>query len=168
MTRVSDDSPAGSDHSARYIAVIGSGSATPEEQRIAREVGAAVAAAGAVLVCGGGGGVMEAACRGAKSAGGTTIGILPGSDRTDANPFVDFAVATGLGEVRNTIVATCADAVIAVGGEFGTLSEIAFALRAGKKVVGIDTWELGGRGGGLAGIVRAEDAATAVTLANEV
>jgi uncharacterized protein (TIGR00725 family) len=97
-----------------------------------------------VLVCGGLGGVMEAACRGAKDAGGTTIGILPGADRAAANPFVDVAIATGLGEARNALVVRAADAAIAVGGGYGTLSEIALALKAGKPVVGIGTWDIRG------------------------
>jgi uncharacterized protein (TIGR00725 family) len=125
-----------------YVAVIGSGNATDEEDALAESVGAALARAGAVLVCGGLGGVMAAACRGAKAEGGTTLGILPGPDRRAANPDVDFVVATGIGEARNSIVVQTADAVIAVGGEFGTLSEIAFALRAGKPVVGLGTWGL--------------------------
>lgn len=99
---------------------------------------------GVVLVCGGLGGVMEAACRGAKDAGGTTVGILPGTDRAAANPFVDVAVATGLGEARNALVVRAADAVIAIGGGYGTLSEIALALKAGKRVVGLETWDVEG------------------------
>lgn len=101
---------------------------------------------------------MEAACRGAQEAGGTTVGILPGHDRADANPYVDVAVATGLGEARNALVVRAADALIAVGGEYGTLSEIALALKAGKPVVGIDSWDLDR-------IERAGDAATAVRRA---
>jgi uncharacterized protein (TIGR00725 family) len=89
---------------------------------------------------------MEAACRGAKAAGGETLGILPGLDRADANPYVDVAVATGLGEARNALVVRAADALVAVGGEWGTLSEIALAKRAGKRVVGLGTWELARRG----------------------
>lgn len=88
--------------------------------------------------------MMEAACRGAKSAGGQTVGILPGSDRAAANAFVDVAVPTGLGEARNALVVRAADALIAVGGGYGTLSEIAFALKAGKRVVGLDSWEIDG------------------------
>jgi uncharacterized protein (TIGR00725 family) len=99
---------------------------------------------GAVLVCGGLGGVMEAACRGAKEGGGTTLGILPGSDRSAANPYVDVALATGLGEGRNLLIVRAADVLIAVGGGHGTLSEIALALRAGKRVIGLDTWEIEG------------------------
>ena len=105
-------------------------------------MGRALAERGAVLVCGGRGGAMEAACRGAKSAGGTTVGILPGPDRSAANEFVDVAVATGLGEARNAVVVRTADALIAVGGAYGTLSEIALALAAGKRVVGLGTWSL--------------------------
>jgi uncharacterized protein (TIGR00725 family) len=97
-----------------------------------------------VLVCGGLGGAMEAACRGAKAAGGTTVGILPGSDRAAANPFVDVAVPTGLGQGRNLVIVHAADAVIAVGGGYGTLSEIALALQAGTPVVGLGSWEIEG------------------------
>jgi uncharacterized protein (TIGR00725 family) len=106
-----------------------------------------VAERGAVVVCGGLGGAMEAACRGAKDAGGTTLGILPGSDRSEANPYVDFALPTGLGEARNALVVRAADVVIAVGDGYGTLSEIALALRVGVPVVGLRTWslELAGR-----------------------
>jgi uncharacterized protein (TIGR00725 family) len=95
-----------------------------------------------VLVCGGLGGVMEAACRGAKAEGGTTVGILPGPSRADANEHVDVALATGLGEARNALVVRAADALVAIGGEYGTLSEIALALKAGTPVVGLGTWEL--------------------------
>jgi uncharacterized protein (TIGR00725 family) len=97
-----------------------------------------------VLVTGGLGGVMEAACKGARGAGGTTVGILPGTDRSAANPFVDVAIPTGLGEARNALVVRAADALIAIGGAYGTLSEIAFALKAGKGVVGLGTWDIDG------------------------
>jgi uncharacterized protein (TIGR00725 family) len=107
-------------------------------------VGRALGERGVALVCGGLGGVMEAACRGAKGAGGATIGILPGSDRAAANGFVDVAIPTGLGEARNALVVRAADAVIAVGGGYGTLSEIALALKAGKRVVGLETWDIDG------------------------
>jgi uncharacterized protein (TIGR00725 family) len=107
-------------------------------------VGAGLGASGVVLVCGGRGGVMEAACRGAKSSGGTTVGILPGLDRADANPYVDVVIATGLGEARNALVVNAADAVIAVGRGYGTLSEIGLALKGGKRVVGLGTWEVEG------------------------
>ena len=93
---------------------------------------------------GGLGGVMEAACRGARDVGGTTIGILPGADRSAANAYVDVAIPTGLGEARNALVVRAADALIAVGGAYGTLSEIALALKAGKRVVGLGTWQIDG------------------------
>ena len=111
---------------------------------MAEEVGRLLARRGAVVVCGGLGGVMEAACRGASREGGTTVGVLPGLDRGAANPFVSVAVATGLGEVRNALVVRAADALIAVGGAYGTLSEIALALKAGKPVIGLGTWEIDG------------------------
>jgi uncharacterized protein (TIGR00725 family) len=107
-------------------------------------VGRELASAGAVVVCGGLGGVMEAACRGAREAGGQTVGILPGTDRAAANAFVDIAIPTGLGEARNALVVRAADALIAVGGGYGTLSEIALALKAGKRVVGLDSWDIDG------------------------
>ena len=130
----------------RYIAVVGAGAADVALAARAEEVGHLLALRGAVLVCGGLGGVMEAACRGAKAGGGTTLGILPGLDRGEANPYVDVAIPTGLGEARNALVVRAADALIAIGGEFGTLSEIALALKTGKAVVGLETWELA-RGG---------------------
>jgi uncharacterized protein (TIGR00725 family) len=110
----------------------------------AESVGRELAARGTVVVCGGLGGAMEAACRGAKEAGGTTVGLLPGLDRRDANPYVDVAVPTGLGEARNALVVRAADALVAVGGGYGTLSEIGLALRTGKRVVGLGTWEIEG------------------------
>ncbi len=128
-------------------------------------MGEAVARAGAVLLCGGLGGVMEAACRGAKREGGLTVGLLPDANRERANRFVDVAVATGIGEARNAMVVGGADAVIAVGGEYGTLSEIALALRAGKPVVGLGTWELARGGHADGGIVRAGSPEEAVELA---
>jgi uncharacterized protein (TIGR00725 family) len=126
---------------ARYVAVIGPSRAGAEVAEAAFQVGALIARGGAILVCGGGGGAMEAACRGARSAGGTTVGILPGPTRADANPFVDIAVPTGMGEARNALVVRAADAVIAVGGGVGTLSEIGLALRMGRPVIGLATWE---------------------------
>ncbi|HEV7845102.1 MAG TPA: TIGR00725 family protein, partial [Thermoleophilaceae bacterium] len=107
-------------------------------------VGRELAERGAMLVCGGLGGVMEAACRGAKEAGGTTVGVLPGNDRLDANAFVDIAIPTGLGQGRNVILVRAGDALLAVGGGHGTLSEIALALRLGKRVVGLGTWDIEG------------------------
>jgi uncharacterized protein (TIGR00725 family) len=148
-----------------YIAVIGAGDASADEEDAAEAVGAHLAQAGAVLVCGGRGGVMEAACRGAKAQGGTTVGILPGASRTDANPYVDVAIATGLGELRNGLVVRAADALVAVGGAFGTLSEIALALTAGKTVVGLGVWELSRAGEPVDAIVRATSPADAVARA---
>jgi uncharacterized protein (TIGR00725 family) len=124
------------------IAVIGAARASAAEVEAAEVIGRALARAGAVLVCGGLGGVMEGACRGAKALRGTTVGILPGTDRAAANDFVDIVLPTGLGEARNALVVGAADAVIAVGGEFGTLSEMALALKAGTPVIGLATWEL--------------------------
>jgi uncharacterized protein (TIGR00725 family) len=124
------------------ISVAGSGSATEAELKTAEETGRLLARRGAVLLCGGLGGVMEAACRGASSEGGITVGILPGPDAEAANPYVSIPVPTGLGEARNAIVAIASDALIAIGGSLGTLSEIALALKRGIPVIGLDTWSL--------------------------
>ncbi|TES88776.1 MAG: TIGR00725 family protein [Dehalococcoidia bacterium] len=126
----------------RFIAVIGGSDCTPEEARLAEEVGRELARKDAILVCGGLGGVMEAACRGASAGGGLTIGILPGGSRQTANPYVQIPVVTNLGEARNVIVVKSAEAVIAIGGGYGTLSEIGHALRNGIPVVGLNTWSL--------------------------
>jgi uncharacterized protein (TIGR00725 family) len=122
------------------IGVIGGSAPTAEEQSLAEAVGRQLAESGAVLICGGRGGVMEATCRGAKEAGGLTIGILPGTSRREANPYVDIPIVTGIGEARNAVITRTAEAVIAIGGGYGTLSEIAFALRFGTPVVGLETW----------------------------
>lgn len=148
-----------------YVAIVGSSDASGEVAALAEEVGALVAKSGATLVCGGLGGVMEAACRGAKSEGGTTIGILPGTQRSDANHYVDVALPTGLGEARNALVVRAADAVIAVAGEFGTLSEIGLALKMATPVVGLSTWELLKGGEPLEAIRPVTTAAEAVDLA---
>jgi len=126
------------------IAVIGGSRPGRAALDAAFEVGRLIARAGAVLVCGGLGGVMEAACRGAREEGGLTIGILPGGAAADANPWVAVPIATGLGYTRNALVVMNADAVIAVDGEYGTLSEIAYGKIHGKKVVGLATWEVKG------------------------
>jgi uncharacterized protein (TIGR00725 family) len=149
----------------RWIAVIGPGEASPDEAAQAEDAGAAVAEAGAGLVCGGLGGVMEAACRGARSRGGLTVGLLPGTERDDANGWVTVAVPTGLGEGRNALVVRSADAVVAVGGGWGTLSEIALALRAGVPVVGVGTWEPHLGGVAVEGVVAAASAGEAVAEA---
>ncbi len=148
-----------------YIAVVGPSAGTPAELAIGEAVGRGVAEAGGVLVCGGMGGVMEAAAGGCADAGGRSVGILPSDSRLDANPYLTIAVATGIGEARNAIVVRTADVVIAVHGEFGTLSEIALALKMGKPVVGIGTWELGKDGEPVDAIVRAADAKDAVSQA---
>jgi uncharacterized protein (TIGR00725 family) len=124
------------------IAVIGNGQAEGSEYEAAYATGRLVAGKGAVLVCGGLGGAMEAACRGAREAGGTTIGILPGTG--GGNPYLSVTVRTGLGIARNALVVLSADAVIAVGGNYGTLSEIAMALKNGRPVFGIGTWDIEG------------------------
>lgn len=135
------------------MAVVGGGRTTTREMDIATAVGRSLAERGAVVICGGLGGVMEGACRGAQAAGGTTVGILPGGDRGAGNAYLDIAVATGLGEARNTVVVRAADAVIAVGGEWGTLSEIAFAMKIGTPVIGLGTWDLRRAGATAAGVV---------------
>ena len=148
-----------------YIAVVGPSAGTPAELAIGEAVGRGIAEAGGILVCGGMGGVMEAAAGGCADAGGRSVGILPTDSRLDANPYVTIAVATGMGEGRNAIVVRTADAVIAVRGEFGTLSEIALALKMGKPVVGLGTWELGKDGLPVAAIIAASDARDAVEKA---
>lgn len=125
-----------------YISVIGGGTCTPAEHALAREVGRLVAEEGATLVCGGLSGVMEAASRGAREAGGTTIGILPGHDRAAANPYLDHVVTTGMGHARNLAVVSSGDAVIAIGGGYGTLSEIGLAATLGRPVVVLGGWRL--------------------------
>ncbi len=125
-----------------YIAVIGPGQAEPPAEAVAEAVGALVARRGGVVVTGGLGGVMAAACRGARRAGGLAVGLLPGTDRADANPHCTVALPTGIGEARNALVVRAADAVIAVSGGYGTLSEIGLALKMGLPVFGLDTWEL--------------------------
>jgi uncharacterized protein (TIGR00725 family) len=125
-----------------YIGV--AGASQPERALVEQgeRLGRRLGEAGVVVVCGGGGGVMEAVCRGARAAGGTTVGLLPGLDRDDANPHLSVSVPTGLGQGRNLLLVRASDALVAVGGGFGTLSEIALALRTGVPVVGLATWSL--------------------------
>jgi uncharacterized protein (TIGR00725 family) len=125
-----------------YVAVVGPGDADAEAERDAEVAGRVLAEHGAVVVCGGLGGAMAAACRGAREAGGLTVGLLPGTDRAAANAWVTVAIPTGLGELRNGLVVRAADAVLAVRGGFGTLSEIALALKLGRPVVGVGTWDI--------------------------
>jgi hypothetical protein len=124
------------------VAVVGASEASEAEMAKAETVGRLVAAAGAIVVCGGRGGVMAAACRGAAQAGGTAVGILPGLERAAANEWVTVALPTGLGELRNGLIIRAADVVVAIGGSYGTLSEIALALRAGVPVIGLGTWAI--------------------------
>ncbi len=153
----------------RCISVIGASSATEEEFKTAEEVGREVAKRGAVLICGGLGGVMEAAAKGAREAGGLTVGILPGEDTEEMNPYIDIPIVTGLGYARNTLVAYSGDAVIAVGGKLGTLSEIAYALMKYKPVVGISTggFDLNASRLDRPGPVIAKNAEEAVSMAFE-
>jgi len=126
------------------VAVIGGNYCSKEIAKIAYEVGKKIAQRKHILLCGGLGGVMEAACRGAKDGGGLTVGILPGKEKTEANPFVDIPIVTSMSYARNAIIVRTADVVIAVDGKYGTLSEIGLALGTGKKVVGINTWDIEG------------------------
>lgn len=126
----------------KIVGVIGSSKAEPELLKLAEEVGAEIARNRAAVVCGGLSGVMEAVCKGARREGGLTIGIIPSDEKGDANPFVQIPIVTGMGMGRNVMLVKTADVLIAVGGEFGTLSEIAHALNLGKKVIGLRTWKL--------------------------
>ena len=151
------------------IAVIGKGAPDEQLAALAEAAGRGIAESGAVLVCGGMGGVMEAASRGAHDAGGDVIGIVPGEDAKLANPHVTHAVATGIGHARNLAVVASADAVIAIGGEWGTLAEIAFARRLGRPVAALESWTVSGPGnlGGGPGIEAVADPTTAVRRALE-
>ena len=126
------------------MAIVGAADASAAEIATAEEVGRLLARAGAIVVCGGRGGVMAAGCRGVAEAGGTAVGLLPGLDRAAANEWVTIAIPTGLGELRNGIIVRAADAVIAIGGAYGTLSEVALALQRGVPVLGLGTWEIEG------------------------
>ena len=145
----------------KVIGVIGGGVATHEESRIAQEVGRLIARRGWHLVCGGLGGVMKEAARGAYEAGGVTIGLLPGEERSAANRYITVPVATGLGEGRNLLIVRTADLLVAIGGEFGTLSEIALARKTGKPVIGIGTWD-------IPGVIRVKTARDALACATEL
>ena len=147
------------------IAVIGGSECSAEEASVAEAVGRELARRGVILVCGGLKGVMEAACKGAKSAGGTTVGILPGNSRHAANPYVDIPIVTGLGYARNVIVARSGQAVIAIDGSYGTLSEIAYALQDGIPVVGLNRWSLSLNGQQDGSIIPAKSAEDAVDRA---
>lgn len=147
------------------IAVIGDSSCSSEEAKVAETVGELLAQRGVTIICGGLGGVMEAACRGAKSKGGLTIGVLPGEDPSMANPYVDIPIATGIGYARNMAVVKSAQTVIAIGGNYGTLSEIAYALKSGIPVIGLNSWALSRNGKEDDPIIRVNDAQEAVDKA---
>ena len=150
---------------SKLVAVIGGGQCSKEEDRVAEEVGRELARRGAILVCGGLGGVMEAACRGTSAEGGITVGILPGESRQAANPHVQIPIVTGIGYARNVAVVKSAQAVIAIGGSYGTLSEIAHALQSGIPVIGLNTWSLSKNGQQDDSIITAQNPAEAVNKA---
>ncbi len=125
----------------KYVGVIGAGDCSDKIYQIARDVGLEIGKKGWVVVCGGLGGVMEAAARGCTEAGGTTVGILPGLEKESANPYIEIPIPTGLGEGRNLLVVRASDVLVSIAGEYGTLSEIALALKINKPVIGLETWE---------------------------
>ncbi len=151
----------------KRIAVVGAGRATPGQTKLAEGVGSEIARHDAILLCGGLGGVMHAAARGASAAGGLTIGLLPGYDADAANDAIAVPLPTGLGHARNVVLVASADAVIAIGGGAGTLSEIALALKLGRRVIGLDTWRPQAPDSTTVAIHWARDAAHAVQLALE-
>jgi uncharacterized protein (TIGR00725 family) len=152
----------------KIIAVIGGGQPTSKETQLAEKVGRELAKHGAILVCGGLGGVMEAACKGASAEGGMTIGILPGENRQSANPYVQIPIATGIGYARNAAVAKSAQAVIAIGGSYGTLSEIGYALQTCIPVISLNTWTISRNDKQDKSIIPAESPAEAVEMALEL
>lgn len=150
-----------------FVAVVGGAQCSRDEAKLAEAVGVELAKKKVILICGGLGGVMAAACKGARSAGGKTVGIVPGNTRDEANPYVDIPIVTGIGEARNVIVVNTAQAVIAIGGKFGTLSEIAYALRSKIPVVGLNTWTLSKNGRLVKSIIPANTPKEAVEKALE-
>ena len=149
----------------KFIAVIGGGQCSSEEAKVAEKVGHELARQGAILVCGGLGGIMEAACRGASAEGGITVGILPGDKRQTANSYIQIPIVTGIGYARNIMVVKSSQAVIAIGGNYGTLSEVAHALQGGIPVIGLNTWSLARNGQPDDSIVLAQNPAEAVSKA---
>ncbi len=143
----------------RLIAVLGGRTCDAITYQIAYEVGKGIAERQAVLICGGRGGVMEAACKGASEAGGLTIGILPGSDKEEANPWVRVAIPTGIGVARNAILVRACDAAIAIGGNYGTLSEIAYCLQFGIPICSLNSWQ------NIPGLVICDDTQQALNFA---
>ena len=150
---------------SRVVSLIGGSACTPKQARDAEAVGRLLAERGIILVCGGRTGVMEAACRGAVEAGGTTIGILPGDSRSEGNPYLTVALPTGLGHARNTLVVLAGEAVIAIGGGPGTLSEIGFALKINRRVIALDSWTAADFAGEPALILAAQSPEEAVEYA---
>ncbi len=142
----------------KIIGVIGATNASEELLHLAEKVGRLLAKEGAILITGGLGGVMEAASKGASLEGGITVGILPSMRKEDANPYIKIPIPTGMGEMRNALIVRASDALIAIGGEYGTLSEIAFALKSGKKVIGLNTWKIKG----LLEVTSAEEAVSKI------
>jgi len=147
------------------IAVIGTRQPSPEESKLAEEVGRELAKNGVALICGGLGGVMEDACRGACAEGGLTIGVIPGDDRKSANPCVQIPIVTGIGYARNVIIIKSAQAIIAVSGGYGTLTEIGYALDSKKPVIGLKTWKFSRNNRMDKSIIRAHNAKEAVSKA---
>jgi len=144
-----------------FIGVIGASSCSPEIAELAEAVGREIGKRGAVLICGGLGGVMEFASKGAKEAGGLTIGILPGTSKKEANCYIDIPIVTDLGHARNILIAHSSDSLIAISGEHGTLSEIAIGLKLKKTVIGLNTWD-------IEGVIRAKTAAEAIEKAMKI
>lgn len=153
------------DQKCRFIAVIGGSQCSSEAAKLAEEVGRELVRRGIILICGGLGGVMEAACKGVDSEGGIAVGILPGSDRYAANPHVSIPIVTNMGYARNVIVVKSAQAVIAIDGSYGTLSEIAHALQSRIPVIGLNTWSLSLNGQIDDSIIPAQNAREAVEKA---
>lgn len=150
----------------KIIGVVGASKADPDMLRLAEEVGAEIAKRGAAVVCGGLSGVMEAVCKGARKEGGLTIGIIPSDNKADANQYVQIPIVTGMGMGRNVMLVKTADVVIAIGGEFGTLSEIAHALNMGKTVIGLRTWKLEkAHTRNIPNLIEVEEPKTAVEIA---
>jgi uncharacterized protein (TIGR00725 family) len=147
------------------VAVIGTRQPSPEESKLAEDVGRELAKNGVALICGGLGGVMADACRGARAEGGLTIGVIPGDDRKSANPYVQIPIVTGIGYARNVIIVRSAQAVIAVGGGYGTLTEIGYALDSKIPVIGLGTWKISRNNQLDKSIIRARNAREAVNKA---
>jgi len=151
-----------------YISVIGASKCGKELYELAYEVGREIAKKKAILICGGLSGVMDAAAKGAKEAGGVTVGILPGDTRIGASKYLDVSLPTGMGEARNVLVVKVANAVIAIGGEYGTLSEIAHSLKMGTTVIGLKTWDIGKDEFGVSRIIKVDNPISAIEKAYEL